>query len=152
MQPQIIPSVGIAAIVPRSDMKLSSKVTIAKFLELERDRDRNGLARFVWERLSERYIDPLRSIHPKRKSGFLTMAAACLLVETLESFYQGRERTRGASKATFESFFKRSARFSVFQPLLNDSSRTCATGSCTRVNPGAGGGSYGEASCLTTDT
>jgi hypothetical protein len=70
-----------------NEMDLSSNVTIGRYREMETRKDRNGLATFIEERLLERYVVPLQTA--KRKHGFLMMAAACLLIETLESFYRG---------------------------------------------------------------
>lgn len=77
----------ISEVFDLSEVKLSSSVTIGCYRGMECAKDRTGLARFIEERSSERYIDPLRTA-PKTH-GFLMMAAACLLIETLESFYRG---------------------------------------------------------------
>lgn len=70
-----------------SEVELSSNVSVLRYTEMETARDRQGLAKFIKERLLERYVDPLQTA--KRRRGFLIMAAACLLIETLESFYRG---------------------------------------------------------------
>lgn len=86
------------------DTLLSSSVTIARYRELEAHRDREGIASFILERFSERYIIPLRE---GKKHGFCTMAICCLLIEALESFWQGWPDTEGCSRNAFRSFFKR---------------------------------------------
>ncbi|BCX05995.1 MAG: hypothetical protein KatS3mg053_3933 [Candidatus Roseilinea sp.] len=86
------------------DIKLSSSVTIKRYLELKDRKDREGIAAFVQERFSERYIAPLRN---PRKHGFCIMAVCCLMIEALESFWNGWRDTRGRSREAFCSFFKR---------------------------------------------
>jgi len=68
---------------------LSSSVTVKCYREMEAREDKTGLARFVEERLSERYITPLEAVCEGKENGFLMMAACCLLIETLASFYEG---------------------------------------------------------------
>jgi len=72
---------------------VSSSVTVKCYREMEAGEDKTGLAQFVDERLSERYIAPLEAVCKEKKNGFLMMAVCCLLMETLESFYEGWERT-----------------------------------------------------------
>ena len=121
-----------------NNVELSSTVTVAGYREMERSQNRNGLAHFVQERLSERYIAPLQAVPPKKKHGFLVMAASCLLVETLESFYQGWESTDkgmnrvdikdpckptdpnrttvSSGEVAFCYFFQREQEFAAFRP------------------------------------
>ncbi len=88
------------------DTLLSSSVTIADYLRLEEAKDRVRISSFILERFTERYITPLR-VDPHKKHGFCTMAICCLLIEALESFWQGWPDTEGRSKNAFCSFFKR---------------------------------------------
>lgn len=75
---------------PRStDTLLSSKVSVPQYLELEKQRDREKIANFVYERFHERYIQPFTD--NKNKNGFIMMASACLMIEALESFLAGLE-------------------------------------------------------------
>ena len=123
-----------------SEVELSSKVTVRRYREMETAKDRQGSARFIKERLLERYVDPLETA--KKKHGFLMVAAACLLIETLESFYRGwldtderiqrgdiedpckpadpaRSRvSRG--EAAFCYFFHREPAFVPFRPYAHD--------------------------------
>jgi hypothetical protein len=85
---------------------LSSSVTIARYRELEARRDREGIADFILERFSERYIMP---VGEGKKQGFCTMAICCLMIEALESFYQGWPDTKTRSSEAFDSFFRRCA-------------------------------------------
>lgn len=88
------------------DTLLSSSVTIKKYHELEADQEREQIADFIKERFFERYIKPLRGA-PAKKHGFCTMAISCLMIEALESFWQGWANTKGKGRQAFRSFFKR---------------------------------------------
>ena len=48
----------------------------------------------IEHRLEHRYIRPLLHIPTDYKSGFLMMAAACLLIETLQTFYDGKNESK----------------------------------------------------------
>ena len=82
---------------------LSSLVTIAQYRELEACADREGIADFIYKRFSERYIEPLRT---DKKHGFCMMAISCLMIEALDSFWNGLPDTDRKSKKAFEDFFK----------------------------------------------
>lgn len=64
-------------------------------------------------RIRGRFIEPInqlldaeKDISPKdRKYGFSIMAILCLLIETLQSFFEGKGHTQGISKAIFIRFF-----------------------------------------------
>jgi hypothetical protein len=96
------------------EIRLSSRVTIKKYREMEKAEDRVGVADFIYQRLSERYILPVKS---GAKNGFAMMACACLLIETLESFWNGWKTSQGAGpgEMVFQSFFKRTKRLSEFE-------------------------------------
>ena len=88
------------------DVLLSSSVTIAEYRRFEAEKNRERIADFIMERFTERYIRPLRG-NPTRKHGFCTMAISCLMIEALESFWQGWPDTEGKSRKAFRSFFQR---------------------------------------------
>ena len=104
---------------------LSSSVTVARYRELEGAYNRQEIARFVGERFRERFLLPVlgggdecsESGLSGQKSGFAMMAIACLMVETLEAFYQGLENTRNKSKQMFLDFFNRWEEFKDFRPV-----------------------------------
>jgi hypothetical protein len=84
------------------------EVTVAevrKLLAKTDDDTRQTLADLVLHRLRNRYITPLEKVPHEYRSGFLTMAACCLLIETLQCFKDGKEDTRGVGEATFKQFF-----------------------------------------------
>lgn len=62
---------------------------------------------FIHHRLHRRYLTPLQKIPKEFKSGFLMMASACLLIESLQQFHLGKNDTRGQSEAAFKAFFER---------------------------------------------
>jgi hypothetical protein len=123
-----------------SEVELSSNVTVQRYREMESTKDRRGLAKFIKERLLERYVDPLQTA--KKKHGFLIMAAACLLIETLESFYRGwpdtnegkasadiddpckpadpNRTTVSAGEVAFCYFFQREPAFALFRPYASE--------------------------------
>lgn len=76
---------------------------------MEKAKDRDGIAKFIRERFHERYIQPFEN-NPK-KSGFIMMASACLMIEALESFWNGWRKSPNSALA-FCQFFDREDRFS----------------------------------------
>jgi hypothetical protein len=100
-------------------LHLSSSVTVDAYRELERRKDREGIANFLYERLSERYIKPVSS---RTRHGFAMMACACLLIETMESFWNGWKTSVGAmpGEEVFERYFKRTKQFQQFEKHSTD--------------------------------
>ena len=88
------------------DILLSSSVTVAKYSQLESEKNKEKIADFILQRFIERYIGSLHG-DPTKKHGFCTMAICCLMIEALESFWKGWSDTKGKSKKTFRSFFQR---------------------------------------------
>src|SRR6266849_1700651 len=74
-------------------VELSSSVTVGEYRRMEKAKCICGLAEFIRQRLSERYITPLTAIHRTMKNGFHTMAISCLLIETMEAFREGWSTT-----------------------------------------------------------
>lgn len=93
---------------------LSSRVSVADYKKMEEGRDQSAITKFIKERISERYINPMR-VDPKKKNGFTIMAISCLLIETLESFFQGWSDTNNKSQSAFCNFFDRNNGFSSFR-------------------------------------
>jgi hypothetical protein len=92
--------------------QLSSSLTVAQYRSLEQANDREALGRFIQERFDERYFNPI--INSSTKHGFAMLAIGCLVIESLESFYQGKGDTKGQSQEMFRSFFVRNTPFKVF--------------------------------------
>jgi hypothetical protein len=94
-----------------------SEVTVGKYKGWDALPDKGWSKKptFLEQRLRERYIDPVERLDPGDKNGFTLMALSCLMIETLESFYQGLGSTLGKSKECFELFFARQRRFKSIQ-------------------------------------
>lgn len=92
--------------------KLSSSTTIVRYKKLVASGNRKALALFIVERFNERYFWPIEN--SSTKHGFASLAVACLIIETLESFYQGFPDTRNCSAQMFRDFFTRDTELKVF--------------------------------------
>lgn len=92
--------------------RLSSSITVAQYLALEQAGDRRALGRFIKDRFNERYFVPIED--SPSKHGFTMLAIGCLVIEALESFYQGQTDTKGMSEKMFNDFFARDTPFKVF--------------------------------------
>lgn len=91
--------------MPEKKTKLTASVSVSDYRKLVEAENREALGRFIVERFDERYFRPV--CNSSSKHGFAIMAVACLVIETLESFYQGLADTKGRSKKMFREFFKR---------------------------------------------
>jgi hypothetical protein len=100
--------------VAPDDVKLSSSLTVHRYKELEALGARGELARFIQERFEERYFRPAFDTPRDSKHGFALIALGCLVVETLEAFYQGLVNTKGKSRLLFQDFFERDTPLRVF--------------------------------------
>ena len=67
---------------------------------------RKLLSELILHRLRNRYVTPLENIPRDFKSGFLIMAAACLMIEAFQCFKEGEKDTKGKGLATFKRFFE----------------------------------------------
>ena len=94
-----------------SNTKLSSTVTIAAYQAMVEAEDYKGLAGFIRQRFDERYFLPVDG--HSRTHGFASLAVACLMIETLESFYRGLGDTKHRSAEMFREHFKRGGRLGV---------------------------------------
>jgi hypothetical protein len=96
----------------RDDFRLSihpDKITVGDLKSRLENADvpenKQYIIRFIEHRLKRRYIVPINAIPPGSKSGFLIMAAVCLLIETLQQFYKGDVKTKGPNADAFKRFF-----------------------------------------------
>lgn len=94
---------------------LSTSVRIEKYLDMEKAEDRAEIAKFLYERFTERYLVPLKEVGKGYDNGFLVMASCCLLIESLMAFREGWPSTEGLSQRAFELFFEHEDRFAVFR-------------------------------------
>jgi gamma-glutamylcyclotransferase (GGCT)/AIG2-like uncharacterized protein YtfP len=120
------------------DVRLAKGFTIADYQRAEVARDREAISAFVRQRFTERYVTPLRPERTEKtektemteKHGFCTMAICCLMVEALESFWQGWENTsrRGQGQKAFCLFFDRESDFEGFRDHAIDFYRGVRSG------------------------
>ena len=101
---------------PPFETLLSSTVSRGQYLALEFQQDKTELANFLKQRFSERYILPFE--RNEKKNGFIMMASACLMIESLESFWNGWIKSPN-SALSFCQFFDRVERFAVFRGHSN---------------------------------
>lgn len=90
-----------------NDFLLTGKVTVKQTRHWIKTKDENAkekLIELVYHRFYNRYVKHLKAID----SGFLKMAISCLMIETLESFRQGKKDTKGKGVGLkmFKDFFK----------------------------------------------
>jgi protein-arginine kinase activator protein McsA len=85
---------------------LSRSVTVGKYKELVKEKDRQAVADFISERFTERYITPIDPQDKSNSSGFTIMAVCCLMIEALEAFRCGYSDTRNKSQECFKDFFR----------------------------------------------
>lgn len=94
----------------QNDSLLSEKTAASQYLAMEQSKNADAIATFVYQRFHERYI---RSFDGNsKKNGFIMMASACLMIEALESFWNGWPKSPSSALA-FCQFFDRNARFSA---------------------------------------
>jgi hypothetical protein len=89
------------------DFKLTNDVTVKEtrqWITLKDDTSKKKLIDFIKHRFTNRYLKHLDI--DILDSGFFKMAICCLMIETLESFKQGEEDTKGKSKQIFIDFFE----------------------------------------------
>jgi len=99
-------------------------VTTDDYLTYVNNQDKDAIANFIYYRLYIRYINPFqyndKRFINKYKNGFSIMANCCLLIETLQSFKNGWEDSKGKSKNAFKQFFKQEQDFIDFRNIAED--------------------------------
>ena len=93
--------------------KLTTTVTVEKYKQLKKGREREAIAEMLYERFSERYIEPFQN--HSFNHGFSIMASSCLMIETLFCFQHGRKKTGQAGGQVFENFFGASEKLKSFE-------------------------------------
>src|SRR6266853_4330765 len=86
---------------------------LKKWITKDDETSKQHITEFIYHRINHRYIEPLLHVSPQKyRSGFLMMASACLMIETLQSFYTGKKETpRGQGLNSFKDFFQREVKF-----------------------------------------
>jgi len=69
------------------------------------------LIKFIDHRLRRRYLTPLSKVPDGFRSGFLMMASACLLIETLQAFREGTNQSEDGSEEAFNRFFEQNEKY-----------------------------------------
>jgi hypothetical protein len=92
------------------------EVTVKDYTKMLTDKNQKEIAEMIYHRFYGRYIKPFLFNDDRYKEhykqGFAMMASACLLIEALESFYQGLDRTPDRkNEQAFKSFFERESDF-----------------------------------------
>lgn len=90
-----------------NDYLLTSEVTLGdlkNWLLIKDSHSKKEIIDLIKQRFNNRYLKHLKKID----SGFLKMGICCLMIETLESFKQGKENTKakGAGLKMFKDFFE----------------------------------------------
>ncbi len=96
---------------------LSSSTTVEKYRDLEKTRDVKSIVAFFNDRIKERYISPFSD--NEHKNGFIMMASVCLMIESLESYWQGWKNSPNSSLA-FCLFFSRHPKFDQIRGLTQE--------------------------------
>ncbi|CAM3747612.1 hypothetical protein [Bordetella tumulicola] len=88
-------------------IELASGFTVANYQNARDADDKDALAEFVKCRFNERYLIPagVNALSDGAVHGFTMMAISCLLIETLQAFYEGMADTKGSSRDMFLRFF-----------------------------------------------
>jgi hypothetical protein len=84
---------------------LTSNLTVGelqKMMIMKDEKSKCDIVEFIRHRFDERYLKHIKSI----ESGFLIMAISCLMIETFESFKQGKNDTKKGSREMFKNFFE----------------------------------------------
>ena len=95
------------------DSLLSSTVKVSDYERFVAKQEAHKIIEFVKQRFTERYIEPMR-VEKEKKNGFTIMAVSCLMIESLESFYQGWADSNRKSQLAFCNFFDRNENFLPF--------------------------------------
>jgi len=98
---------GVVELARYFDGDTEKVVTVSEYQKLILNKDKDALAKFIFERLSSRYINPFEEHGStyKQKNGFSMMANYCLLIETLQSFKNGWGDSNRKSNKAFKQFF-----------------------------------------------
>ena len=108
--------------------ELAAKITVRKYREMVRLRNRTQISELVQRRFEERYLNPV--LGSRAPHGFAILAVCCLMVEALESFRQGWTSTKGKgrSEAAFCGFFQAHDEFRDLRPVAYEFYRAVRCG------------------------
>lgn len=111
--------------------EIITPLTVKKYKEYEKEKNREVIAEFIYSRLKNRYIKPFcfkdSNFKKNYKNGFVMMASASLLIETYMSFKRGinqyskQEANDGNTcKELFIGFFEENPEFKEFKKISID--------------------------------
>ncbi|SIO41517.1 hypothetical protein [Chitinophaga niabensis] len=101
---------------------LTENITVGQtkqWIKNKNEQSKENLIKLINHRFYNRYVKHLKKID----SGFLKMAISCLMIETMESFVQGKKNTKGKGVGLkmFKDFFKRESKlFPNFDSIAVD--------------------------------
>ena len=102
-------------------MRISRNYTVDDWRQLRFTSETDwecGVAMFE-DRIETRYLEHMRSLLPRQTSGFAILALGSTLIETLEQFRRGKQKTpQRQGKAYFVSFLTQTAFAKHFDPDL----------------------------------
>lgn len=88
-----------------NNYKLTDNVTVGQlqtWMAEKSDHSKTQITKLIGHRFENRYLKHLKSVD----SGFLIMAVSCFVIETLQSFREGKPDSRGLEKTMFINFFE----------------------------------------------
>lgn len=101
-----------------SNFSISLKYRVKNWNNAKKTGDWNLAAKIFYDRIESRYLKPVRLIANDDKigefSGFAILAIDCLIIETLNQFYNGLDETKGKHWKAFWHIFKNSPHFKPF--------------------------------------
>jgi len=100
------------------NVRLSKKTTVAKYRQMELEKDRDGIVQFIRARFTERYFSPVESM--RSPHGFLIMAVSCLLIEAIQAFRNGWQGTTKRRDKPYRDFFREHQAFGVSPHQADD--------------------------------
>jgi len=105
-------------------MKLTTEQIIKAPAEKYLASEWRPLIDFFWDRYNKRYFNQIRILQNHRSysirnnCGFLIASIDCILIETLQQYYAGEDRSYGKTHDPFLLFFKRAK---AFHSVIKDS-------------------------------
>lgn len=92
------------------EYKLAGNTTVGQLLswmEDKTERSKTKIITLIRHRFENRYLIHIKSVD----SGFLIMAVSCFVIETLQSFREGKPDTRRIGRKLFGNFFKNNSEY-----------------------------------------
>lgn len=98
-----------------NNLSISPKYRVSDWVNARDSDNWDEMVNIFQDRIESRYLRPVRLISNDNElgefSGFSIIAIDCLIIETLNQFYNGHNETIGAHRNAFWKFFKQSDHF-----------------------------------------